>query len=172
MERPYLNGLGRLSGKRVLDLGCGTGRPIAQYFLSHGGRVTGVDGAAAMTRLCKRRFPTAAWITHDMRSLDLGRRFDIILAWDSFFFLTPGDQRAMFPVFADHAKPGARLLFTSGPEAGKRIGTFEGEPLYHASLDPVEYRALLRRYGFAVQRFRPEDPNCGGHTVWLARKRG
>jgi hypothetical protein len=62
-------------------------------------------------------------------------------------------------------------MFTSGPSHGEAIGTLEGEPLYHASLDPAEYRELLDTHGFDVVRHVAEDPECGGHTVWLARLR-
>ncbi len=75
----------------------------------------------------------------------------------------------MFAVFRDHAAPGAALMFTSGPRAGVAMGEFEGEPLYHASLDPDDTRALLAAHGFAVVSTMPEDPACGAHTVWLAR---
>ena len=45
-----------------------------------------------------------------------------------------------------HVDPGGPLLFTSGPSAGVAMGTLEGDPLYHASLDAAEYRALLDAY--------------------------
>jgi hypothetical protein len=61
-------------------------------------------------------------------------------------------------------------MFTSGPRAGVAMGTYEGEPLYHASLDPQEYRALLDEHGFEVVSYVPEDRACGGHTIWLARR--
>jgi len=76
--------------------------------------------------------------------------------------------RARFPVLGAHATPSAALMFTSGPADGEAIGTFEGEPLYHASLDAAEYRRLLGEQGFAVTAHVVEDPDCGGHTVWLA----
>ena len=41
------------------------------------------------------------------------------------------------------------------------MGTWQGEPLYHASLDPDEYHALLAADGFAVVAHVPEDPACG-----------
>ena len=50
-------------------------------------------------------------------------------------------------------------------------GYIEGEPLYHASLDPAEYRRLLDQNGFEVIDMVAEDPTCGGRTVWLARRR-
>jgi hypothetical protein len=91
------------------------------------------------------------------------------MAWDSFFHLGFDDQRRMFPLFRRHASPGAALLFTSGPAYGEALGSFGGEVLYHASLDAAEYRALLDANGFDVVDHRIEDPDCGGHTVWLAR---
>ncbi|MBL8451137.1 MAG: hypothetical protein JNK97_00175 [Zoogloea sp.] len=64
------------------------------------------------------------------------------------------------------------LMFTSGPSHGEAIGEFEGEPLFHASLAPEEYRHLLGTQGFEVLDFVPEDPACGFHSIWLARRLG
>jgi hypothetical protein len=75
----------------------------------------------------------------------------------------------MFAIFRAHAAPGAALMFTSGPRDGEAGRTFHGEPLYHASLAPDEYRTLLDRHGFALVAHTTEDHGCGGHTIWLAR---
>lgn len=157
--------------RRVLDLGCGMGEPIAAYLISMGCRITGVDTSPELLGLARTRFPAQEWIESDMRGLDLERHFDGILAFNSFFHLSEDDQRDMFPVFARHAAPGAALLFTSGPDAGEAIGSFEGEPLHHASLSPAEYAALLDRNGFLVRRFIADDPDCQGHSLWLAKRR-
>jgi len=154
----------------VLDLGCGMGEPMARYLIGNAHPVTGVDAAPAMIALCRERFPSETWIAADMRALDLGVQFGGILAWDSFFHLTPEDQRAMFAVFRRHAARGAGLMFTSGPAHGEAIGSFRGEPLYHSSLDADEYRALLEAHGFEIVAHVVEDATCGGHTVWLARR--
>jgi SAM-dependent methyltransferase len=156
-------------GGTVIDLGCGVGQPIARYVIEHGYSVTGVDSSPMMLRFCMGSFPGQTWIVGDMRQLSLGRQYDGILAWDSFFHLTPENQRAMFPVFANLAAPEAALMFTSGPRFGEAIGEYQGEPLYHASLDPDEYRALLSRAGFEVIAHTAEDQSCGRHTIWLAR---
>ena len=157
-------------GGAVLDIGCGFGKPIAAYLITRGFNVSGVDSSPTMISLCRRDFPGQDWRVADMRTLDLGRRFAGILAWDSFFHLGFDDQRRMFPVFAAHAAPGAPLMFTSGPAHGEAIGELHGEPLYHASLAPDEYRALLAANGFTVVDARMNDADCGGHSVWLARR--
>ena len=155
----------------ILDIGCGSGQPIARHCIDKGFTVTGIDSAPAMIDMCRAHAPEQTWIVADMRTLDLDRAFAGVLAWDSFFHLSWDDQRRMFPIFRKHAAPGAPLMFTSGPSHGEAIGRWQGEPLYHASLSEDEYRALLDANGFDVVSHVVEDPQCGRHTVWLARMR-
>lgn len=155
----------------VLDMGCGFGEPIGRYLLDNDIAVTGVDTSPELIKIAKERAPQATWIISDMRTLDMRTKFNGIIAWNSTFHLTPDDQRRMFPIFKRHAAHGAALMFTSGYSQGEVIGEFEGEPLYHASLDPSEYRALLEQHGFEVIDHVVEDPECRGHTVWLAQLR-
>ena len=146
-------------GGTVLDLGCGPGRPMAAYLVANGLDVCGVDSSPAMIAMARENLLSREFIVADMRTLSLGRRFSGILAWDSFFHLTPDGQRRMFPIFRDHAAPGAPLMLTSGPQHGESIGQLRGEPLYHASLAPAEYRSLLGNHGFDVAAEKMEDPD-------------
>ncbi|MBR0556833.1 class I SAM-dependent methyltransferase [Ciceribacter sp. L1K23] len=154
----------------VLDIGCGSGEPIAADLVARGLRVTGIDSSPTLIDLCRSRMPGSEWLVTDMRTMDLGRRFQGLIAWHSFFHLTQDDQRSMFARFATHAAARAMLMFTSGPADGIAIGEFEGEPLYHASLAAEEYRALLKDNGFVVVDHVANDPDCGGATVWLAQR--
>jgi SAM-dependent methyltransferase len=156
---------------KVLDLGCGAGWPVARFMAEQGLQVTGVDSSPTLISLCRSRLPDHEWIVADMRSLALGRRFDGILGWDSFFHLGHDDQRRMFAVFAQHASDRAVLMFNSGPMHGEGIGSYRGDPLYHASLAPDEYEALLRRFDFEVIEHVANDTQAGGRTAWLCRRR-
>jgi SAM-dependent methyltransferase len=158
-------------GGSVLDIGCGSGEPIARSLADQGHPVTGIDSSPEMVALFQANVPGGVAEVADMRSLSLDHCFDGLIAWDSFFHLLPDEQRLMFEVFRRHAAEGAPLLFTSGPSAGEAIGIFEGDPLYHASLDASEYRSLLDRYGFDVVAHAVEAPDCGRHTIWMARRR-
>jgi SAM-dependent methyltransferase len=156
-------------GGAVLDIGCGAAEPMASYLIAKGCTVTGVDSAPEMIDLCRARFPDGDWRVADMRSLSLPRRFDGLLAWDSFFHLCPEDQRRMFAIFRAHAAPGAALMFTSGSSFGESLGSYAGDVLYHASLDRAEYRTILPAHGFEVVAHIEQDRTCGGRTVWLAQ---
>ena len=154
----------------VLDLGCGGGSPVAVNLASHSVHVTGVDSSPTLISLSRSRLPEQEWIVADMRGLSLGRTFDGVLAWDSFFHLKPDDQRGMFSVFAAHAGKSTLLMFNTGPTSGEGIGSYRGDPLYHASLDAAEYERLLDLSGFEIIDHTVEDPKAGGRTVWLLRR--
>lgn len=156
----------------VLDIGCGPGRPIARYVVDQGRSLTGVDAAPEMIEMFQSNVPEAKAVVADMRHLNLMHEFDGIIAWDSFFHLTPDDQRAMFAVFDGHASPTACLLFNTGHKHGDAIGEFAGEPLYHSNLDAQEYTKLLHAHGFSVIKHVENDAACGGRTVWLAQRSG
>lgn len=153
----------------ILDLGCGTGEPIAKFFIEKGFKITGVDGSKKMIALCKKRFPNETWIIADMREINLRERFDAILAWHSFFHLQHEEQRRMFKIFESHIKPGGLLAFTSGTEHGEVWSNNGGEELYHASLSTEEYTGLLKAASFKVLVHRINDPNCGDATIWVAQ---
>jgi hypothetical protein len=61
------------------------------------------------------------------------------------------------------------LMFNAGLAHGEAIGSYRGDPLYHASLDAVEYRNLLASAGFEVVQHSVSDPQKGGRIVWIAR---
>ncbi|NBD29259.1 MAG: methyltransferase domain-containing protein [Alphaproteobacteria bacterium] len=157
-------------GGRVLDLGCGAGDPIARWFMAEGFRVTGVDFSDAMLDIANARWPDGDWRQSDMRRLDLDDRFDGIVAWDSFFHLTPADQRGTLARMAAHLAPGGSILVTVGPRAGEATGAVGGEPVYHASLSPADYATCLQSNGMRLTGFLAEDPETDRHSVLMARK--
>lgn len=172
MESEYLNLIIKSTpaGGSILDLGCGTGEPIAQFFIDKGFKVTGVDGSKKMIALCKKRFPNEHWIVSDMREINLNQQFDVVLAWHSFFHLDHNSQRKMFKIFNAHIKPGGLLVFTSGEEEEEIWSDNGGQQLYHASLSTSEYESLLKAISFKVLVNKVRDPDCGEATVWVAKK--
>lgn len=104
--------------RSVLDLGCGTGElaaGLAQRFPDCA--VTGADPAASMLAVARRRpgGERVEWVEADARTLDLGRRFDLIVLTGHAFqvFLTPQDQLAVLRTIARHLNPRGRFVFDS-----------------------------------------------------------
>ena len=174
VERKWLDRFTEMLPRRgtILDVGCGTGDPIARHLLARHFDVSGIDSSPSLIEIARTRFPGAAWHVGDMRDLALGRSFDGLMAWHSIFHLPPDDQRGLFHRLACHAQSGTMLMFTSGWQLDESVGDFEGDPLYHASLEPHEYRHLLAESDFEVVAYQEQDPEAGEATVWLARSTG
>lgn len=173
VEKPWLDSLCAMipDQGRILDLGCGTGEPIAAYLIAKGYAVTGIDYVQPMLDIAAARFPGSEWMCADMRELALDRQFDAVIAWHSFFHLSPDDQRECLPLITRHVTDGGALMMTIGPdEEGETCGTIEGERVYHATLPETDYRRLLAQNGMEVVSLDRDRGDCGGATILIARK--
>ena len=155
----------------VLDLGCGSGRPIGEYLIQCGASMTGVDYSLPLIEMARARFSEANWIHQDMRSLDIGQSFDGIIAWHSFFHLTPDEQIETLPRISAHLVPGGVFITTVHSIASETTGWIGDAPVYQASLSQAAFRSELDRNGLQIIDFILNDEACGGATVMLARKR-
>ncbi len=154
----------------VLDLGCGAGEPIARHFIEAGHDVTGLDFSSVMLGIARERFPLATWIEADMRDFDLGRRFDAIIGWDSFFHLMPEGQRQSVRTISRHLVSGGHVLLTVGDEEGEVLGAVGADPVYHSSFSPEGYRVLFSEEGMEVVDLVLGDMAAGGRNILMARR--
>ena len=157
-------------GDHVLDLGCGTGDPIARWFMAEGFDVTGVDFSQAMLAIARKRWPEGDWRHADMRHFELGQQFGGIIAWNSFYHLTADEQTGCIARMARHLRPDGMLMLTVGPRAGEVSGTVGEELVYQASLSPADYATCLEENWLRVTGFLAEDPETESHTILMARK--
>jgi SAM-dependent methyltransferase len=97
---------------RVLDLGCGAGR-VALHLAAEGHDVTGLDSEPALIDALERRATERGLaltsIAGDVRTFDLRRRFDLVLAPMQLLQLLRGsaERRAALNRIAAHMDPGA-----------------------------------------------------------------
>jgi SAM-dependent methyltransferase len=82
----------RWSARRILELGCGTGR-VTEVLTAHAA-VIAVDVLVEMLDHAARRAPKARLVAADLRSLPLRSQFDlVVLANDPMAHLTSTDDR-------------------------------------------------------------------------------
>lgn len=112
-------GLAAERGGAVLELACGTGR-VALALAGDGREVTGVDSSAGMLHCARAKdaLGRVEWIEDDMRHLDLGRRFALVLVplGGLQHLETVDDVVAALEVLGRHLAPdGAAVIDVEAP---------------------------------------------------------
>lgn len=160
-------------GARVLDLGCGTGQPIAKHIVKRGFRVVGVDQSAKMLEIARKGIPEGEFVQGDMIAVALEQGFAGAVAWDSIFHLQREHHSAIYCKLAKALAPGARILLSVGGSGAERITSeMFGQTFSYSGFEPETTRALLEAAGFAIERWEVDDPTSHGHLVVIARRGG
>jgi SAM-dependent methyltransferase len=127
---------------RLLDLACGTGRH-ARAFAEQGWEVTGIDYSADLLELARAAAPDIRFVEADMRTLDLGERFDAVTClFDSIGYpQTDEGVVAALAAAGRHLEPGGVL-------AVEHLHT----PAMLRSYDPVKVRRWALEDGGTLLR--------------------
>jgi len=136
-------------GAAILDLGCGSGVPIAQALLSDGFAVWGVDASPTLVAAFRRRFPQSLVACEPVEDSALfDRTFDAAIAVGLMFLLPVDTQRALIRRVARALKAGGRFHFTSPAEACTWMDVLTGRP--SQSLGAAAYATAIAEAGLTL----------------------
>ena len=151
-----------ISGRDVVDLGCGTGR-LEEILLPRlgDGRVVGVDFSAEMIARAKLRCPDprATFLCCDVLDTGLPRgSADVVLCFDSFPHFPDGN--AVLREAAEWLRPGGALLLWHDVGRARLADVHRraGPPVHDDVLPPVEELArVAREAGLVPERAEEDD---------------
>ncbi|WP_405851360.1 methyltransferase domain-containing protein [Streptomyces sp. NBC_00090] len=137
-------------GARVLDVGSGTGRPVADRLVRSGCEVTGIDVSGAMVELARAQVPEARFEQHDVRDFDAPPgSFDAVCAFFPLLMMSRAEASAALDRMAGWLAPGGYLVTATVP----------------ADVDGVEIEWMGRRVevsSFSVEEYlRKQREECG-----------
>jgi SAM-dependent methyltransferase len=147
--------LERFAGACFLDAGCGTGR-VAIELVRRGCQAVGVDIDPSMLATARQLAPDIEWIDGDVATVDLGRRFDVVvMAGNVPLFTGAGRQQDLVTGCARHLRPRGALV------AGFQLGQSYSLDAYdaHCQLGGL---TLAERYATWDAEPLPGD---GGYAV-------
>jgi len=163
---------------RVLDLGCGTGNPIARHIIDCGFRVVGVDQSTKLLEIARTVIPEAELIHADMVDIEFAETFAAAIAWDSVFHLPRQAHPALYRKLARALDPGRRLLLSVGGSGAESLESsggginseMFGQNFFYDGYAPDIARQLIETAGFEIELWEVDDPSSHGHIAVIARK--
>lgn len=135
----------------VLDIGCGTGRPVAQYLSDRNFFVTGIDISREMINKARAlRLKNAVFMHQDIADFSTATLFDGVIAFDSIWHVAKHKQPDVYRKIASLMKEDAYLLFTHGNRDGETVGTMFGQKFYYGAMSVDELTALFSEIGLKI----------------------
>jgi ubiquinone/menaquinone biosynthesis C-methylase UbiE len=157
------------SHSRVLDLGCGSGVPVALTLAEAGHQVTGVDLSEVQVSRARTRVPAVTFIQADATKLNLpAASFDAVLSFYALIHIPLDEQQSLLQRIAEWLRPGGLFVATIGSSAwtGAEENWLGGDvPMWWSQADAATTRTWIESAGFVVEReeFIPEGGS--GHTL-------
>lgn len=179
-EQPYINRVlryvdlvleGLNAGDRVLDLGCGTGAPIAKYIVQKGFSLVGFDESEKMLDIARKEVPQAEFTQANMIDVQLPGGFAAAIAWDSIFHVERDYHSRIFCKLANSLEACGRLLLSVGGSGGESFSSeMFGQTFFYSGHEPDITRELLEAAGFEIELWEVDDPSSRGHIAVIARR--
>ncbi|MBK9082671.1 MAG: class I SAM-dependent methyltransferase [Rhizobiales bacterium] len=145
------------SGRRVLDLGVGTGRTTG-YILPYAADYLGIDLAPEMLARARRAFPAANLVEMDMR--DLGRlpeasRDYALGSYGALDVFDEPERQAVILSIRRLLAPGGVFVFSAHNRDSRHAG---GRPSLPLSANPVRLLRDARQFAIGSVNFRRMAP--------------
>lgn len=136
---------------KVLDLGCGTGHPIAKAISPIVKEYCGIDNSQPMLDAYLKNVQNADCRLLDMPNIDqISGKWDFIFSWGAICHLPIELQKKTMAAVSKLLKPEGRFLFTSGKEADECTGTVGKYTVYHYSMGRSAYTEFLKEQGLEL----------------------
>lgn len=198
-DNPYLHGIVNRAmkmlkpGSRILDVGCGTGKPVAETLANNGHEVHGIDVAEEMVKIARSQV-RGTFEKADMRTYTPPHTLDAVFAAYSLYQISPSDTYSVVFRFAEWLREGGVLVLGATPSTSLPPDLGVYDPIWNCVrgvrttwmtktckqtfLSESGWEALLQLAGFTIEadqafKFTPKDPEYNPtevHYFIVARK--
>lgn len=160
-------------GSSVLDIGCGTGRPVTKFLSEKNFVITAIDISDKMIQKAQSlNLKNANFIVCDFFDFKPNVKFDGVVAFDSFFHFPKDEQKNIYTLVGKMLKKDGYLLFTHGKYNIEIIDKMFDQEFYYSSLEIKEVKILLEEAGFEIVKLIEDykEASDARELVVLAKK--
>jgi SAM-dependent methyltransferase len=163
-------------GAVVLELGCGTGEPVARILATHFA-VTGVDISGQSIALAREAVPNATFLRADMASLEFPpASFDAVIAFYSIIHLPREEHAPLLGKIAAWLRPDGLFIASLGASATEHgyEADWHGAAMFWSHFDSETNRELVRAVGLEIERATEETTGTGSDAetfLWVVARK-
>lgn len=156
----------------ILDIGCGTGKPVDSYFVSKGHKVVGIDISEKMIELAKKNVPQAEYKIVDMAELQEGEyAVDVVVSFYAIFHTPRDTHQPLLNKINSFLPKGGLLLITMGSSEWEgKEDNFFGAEMFWSHYSSEKNTELVKSAGFEIIIDKIDTAGKERHQVLLARK--
>jgi SAM-dependent methyltransferase len=158
---------------RVLDLGCGSGVPVALELARHGHDVVGIDGSARQVSLARLNVSDAHFIHADMTRVEVApSSFDAVAAFYSITHVPRDEHAELLRRIVSWLKPGGVFLASLGADQSANWrGSWLGAEMFFSHYGAELNERLVRQAGFNIEEAAVvNQDNEDGRFLWVAAR--
>ena len=158
---------------KVLDVGCGAGKPVDNFLVDRGFEVIGIDISKKQIELAKQNISKANFEIKDMSKLRKGEyRVDAVVSFYAIFHIPRESHGDLFKKMSSFLLPDGLLLVTMGSSEWEgKEDNFYGAKMWWSHYDPKKNREIIESAGFEILLDEIDTAGEERHQVVLAKKR-
>lgn len=136
---------------RILDIGCGTGIPIARWLTEQGADLYGIDRSSRLLAMARENVPQAVFDLGDVETFTIDEKFDGAVLWDVIFHIERQKHRPILERIHRRLRPRGSLIVSSGgSEHPPFTDQMFGVDFSYDAHGPDTFIQICRDVGFSV----------------------
>ncbi len=156
----------------VLDLGCGSGDPVAGQLIAGGHLVTGIDLSPKQIVLARKSYPTGNFFVKDMMSLKPQEfKVDAVVSFYALFHIPRANHQAMLHLWSTFLPKNGWLLLSMGDCDFEGFHTLCNERVWSSHFGPETNRQMVTDAGFVIDFEEMDTSGNERHQIVLAHKK-
>jgi 2-polyprenyl-3-methyl-5-hydroxy-6-metoxy-1,4-benzoquinol methylase len=157
---------------KVLDVGSGTGIPIARYLVQTSFEVVGIDLSKKMVSTAQENVPGATFKQMNMVAIDFPpESFDGVISTYAIIHVPRETHAHIFQSFHTILKPQGVMLVSIASCEWEEIADYLGVDMFWSHHSPTKTESLITDAGFDIEFGRDVETGGEKHHWVLAHKR-
>jgi len=138
--------------KKILDVGSGTGRPVAETLATAGHDVKGIDLSSNMVSIAREQVPAATFEVANAIKYEPGMQFDVVTSYFAFLDSVSRPQiKEILGRIASWVKPGGYFIYATVPgDQNEERGPWMGRMITLTTYPVEDYLEILKGSGLEI----------------------